>query len=70
MSEIITFLYIYCTDFTLELAHIFGISYYDVNALIFCIFLPLLTLTLFFSYLILKYRNIKRKQQQQINPKK
>ena len=40
------FLYEYLTDFILTLAHWSGLSYYDVNALLFIIMMPLLSLVL------------------------
>jgi hypothetical protein len=58
MTDLITQLYIYCTDFTIALANLLGISYYDVNALIFCIFLPLLTLFLTLTLML----QLKRKR--------
>ena len=52
MTDLITQLYIYCTDFTIALANLLGVSYYDVNAMIFCIFLPSLTLLLTLTLLL------------------
>lgn len=40
------FIYAYCTDFVINLANIFNLSYYEVNAIIFCIIWPLLTIVL------------------------
>ena len=60
MNEIITKIYIYCTDFTINLANMFHSSYEDINALIFCLGFPILiialTLLLFYQ---LFFRNRK-----------
>ena len=40
------FLYKYLTDFILTLSHWSGLTYYDVNALLFIIMMPLLSLVL------------------------
>ncbi len=62
MTDLITQLYIYCTDFTIAWANLLGVSYYDVNAMIFCIFLPLLTLLLTLTLLLqLKRKRTKSK---------
>jgi hypothetical protein len=42
MNEIITKVYIYCTDFTINLANLFDSTYEDINALIFCLGFPIL----------------------------
>ena len=42
MNTIITKIYIYLTDFTINLANLLGISYEDINALIFCVGFPLI----------------------------
>jgi hypothetical protein len=58
MNEVVSKIYIYCTDFTINLANTLSISYEDVNALIFCIGFPLIALLLvsilFFQLLIQK----------------
>lgn len=50
MADLLTGIYIYCTDFTITLANFLGISYYDINALIFCIVWPLITAGLLLGY--------------------
>jgi hypothetical protein len=50
MTDLLTWIYIYCTDFTITLANFWGLTYYDVNALIFCIIWPLVTAGLLLSY--------------------
>ncbi len=58
MNEIITKIYIYCTDFTINLANMLHSSYEDINALIFCIGFPilivLLILLLFYQLFVKK----------------
>ncbi len=59
MNETVSKIYIYCTDFTINLANTLSISYEDVNALIFCIGFPIiafLLVSLLFFQLILKYK--------------
>jgi len=41
------YIYAYCTDFIINLADLTGLSYYEINAIIFCIVWPTLTLLLF-----------------------
>ena len=53
LIDISSFLYNYCTDFVINLANLLGLSYYEVNVLIFIVLWPVLTvtlLTLFFVY--------------------
>lgn len=40
------FVYGYCTDFVINLANLLGLSYYEVNALLFVFLWPLLTVVL------------------------
>ena len=49
-------MYVYCTDFTINIANLLSISYYDVNALIFCVLWPLITTVLTSIYIIQKIR--------------
>lgn len=59
MSELIEFgkvLYVYCTDFIINLANIFNLSYYEINFLIFCLIYPLLIIGLLITYFIQKKR--------------
>jgi hypothetical protein len=60
MNEVVSKIYIYCTDFTINLANTIGISYEDVNALIFCIGFPLilfLLITVLFFQLLLQNKS-------------
>ena len=50
------FLYAYCTDFIINIANITGLSYYEVNFVIFIIIYPLLLLMSPIIYIIQKLR--------------
>ena len=56
LIKIIIDLYVYCTDFTINLANLLLISYYDVNAMIFCVLWPAITIMLTSIYIIQKIR--------------
>ncbi|MGB1247244.1 MAG: hypothetical protein ACPG4Z_00055 [Chitinophagales bacterium] len=62
LLEIGSFIYMYCTDFVINLANMLGLSYYEINAMIFCVIWPLLTLILLivFVYLFVKTKNINK----------
>ncbi len=48
-------LYVYCTDFIINMSNLIGISYYEFNFIIFCIVFPFLTLFLGIRFLYLNY---------------
>ena len=50
------FVYAYCTEFIINLANIFQLSYYEINFIFFCVLYPLLIITLPLYYLFLKYK--------------
>lgn len=56
-------LYVYCTEFTINLANLTGTSYYEINFFFFCILTPLLIITLPLIAVFLKFRlyYVKRK---------
>lgn len=56
ISKVVSYVYAYGTDFVINVANITGLSYYEVNAIIFCIFWPVVTLGIGFMYLHLRYR--------------
>jgi hypothetical protein len=56
MKQIIATLYVYCTDFVLNMAHLTGISYYEVNALLFCYMFPAVLIVLLLLNIYLKIR--------------
>ncbi len=55
-------LYVYCTDFIINLANLAHLSYYEVNVLIFCIAWPLTTMLLLVNFLRMKMKLKKRHQ--------
>ena len=57
IEKIGTVIYAYCTDFIINLANISGLSYYEINALIFCFIYPFSILSLGVIYFIKKKRN-------------
>lgn len=50
------FLYVYCTDFIINLANIFKLSYYEINFIIFCLLYPVLVVASFVFYIIQRGR--------------
>ena len=62
IMTIVKFIYAYCTDFTINLANIFNLSYYEINFILFCILYPLLIIGLPILYIIQKYRLKKLKE--------
>ncbi len=56
MNKLIEEIYVYCTDFIINLANIFNLSYYEINAIIFCFLYPLLLVGLIAIYLFQKRR--------------
>jgi len=46
LSNIIKIVFVYCTDFIINLTDLLGISYYEVNTYIFVIIWPALTIIL------------------------
>ena len=49
-------LYVYCTDFIINLANLTGSSYYEMNAIIFCFIYPLLTVGFLVLYWVQRRR--------------
>lgn len=49
--------YIYLTDFILTLSHWSGLSYYDINAIVFVVGWPLLTAFLFLVWPLMEWRS-------------
>lgn len=48
--------YIYCTDFIINLATIFSLSYYEINTIVFCFLYPSLLFGLSFLVVFQKVR--------------
>lgn len=63
LANIVIELYMYCTDFTINLANLTGTSYYEVNFFFFCVLYPLLLTTLPLTAIYLKLKLRKLKQQ-------
>ena len=63
MERLINEIYVYCTDFIINLANILDLSYYEINAIIFCFLYPILIVGLTVIYLLQKRRwnNLKPK---------
>jgi len=62
MERLIHEIYVYCTDFIINLANILDLSYYEINAIIFCFLYPILIVGLTVIYLLQKRRWNKLKQ--------
>jgi hypothetical protein len=64
LLKIGAFIYAYCTDFIINLANLTGLSYYEINALIFCFLWPLTTFGLLIFYITQRlklHKNMKSK---------
>lgn len=64
-TEIVNFVYIYCTDFIINLANIFNLSYYEINFIFFCVCYPILIVGSIGFYFLQKIRLRKIKQKAQ-----
>ena len=62
LTNIVIQLYLYCTDFTINLANLTNTSYYEVNFFFFCVLYPFLLIVLPITamYLKLKLRELKQ----------
>ncbi len=67
MDRLIHEIYVYCTDFIINLANILDLSYYEINAIIFCFLYPLLIVGFTVIYLIQKIRLNKLKPKQKFD---
>ncbi|PIE85950.1 MAG: hypothetical protein CSA05_03005 [Bacteroidia bacterium] len=54
--ELGKFIYAYCTDFIINLANIFGLSYYEINFIVFCVLYPILLIASVGFYFTQKIR--------------
>jgi hypothetical protein len=59
LFKLTTIVYVYCTDFVINLANLFSVSYYEINALLFCILWPAVTVILLLIFIMQKIRLIK-----------
>lgn len=59
--DIINSLFVYCTDFIINIANILSLSYYEINLIVFCLLYPLLIigLTTFNASLRIKLKALK-----------
>ena len=64
MESLAKEIYVYCTDFVINLANILNLSYYEINTIIFCFLYPLLIVGLIVIYLFQKRRLNKLKPKQ------
>ena len=64
MESLAKEIYVYCTDFVINLANILNLSYYEINTIIFCFLYPLLIVGLIAIYLFQKRRLNKLKPKQ------
>ncbi len=62
MEHLAKELYAYCTDFIINLANLLNLSYYEVNAILFCFLYPFLMIVSIVFFLIQKrkFRRINR----------
>ena len=56
LTKLVNLIFVYCTDFMINLANLFSWSYYEFNALIFCFVYPLVFFGLLVLYFIQKIR--------------
>ena len=59
LSDYAMELYVYCTDFIINVSDILGISYYEVNFWIFCVLYPVLLIG---SIGLFTFQNIRLKK--------
>ena len=52
LEKIGIYVYVYCTDFVINLANLLGLSYYEINTLFFIIIWPVITLGLILVYFV------------------
>jgi hypothetical protein len=65
METIVTLfklVYVYCTDFLINISNIFGISYYETNLFIFCFVYPFLSAFLPLIYMTLRIKKTEKKR--------
>ena len=56
LTKLVTEIYVYCTDFIINLSNLLGASYYEMNTVIFCVIYPLLLIGLLALFIIQKRR--------------
>jgi len=53
--NVVNQIFAYCGDFIINLANLLKISYYEVNAIVFCVFYPAILLVLIITYFKMKH---------------
>ena len=66
LIELVNFVFAYCTDFVINLANVFKLSYYEINFIIFCILYPLFIVGSVGTYIFQKMRLKRLKEQNNI----
>lgn len=56
ITKLVRVVFVYCTDFMINLGNLLGLSYYEVNALLFCLLWPLVTIALLLFYSVQQYQ--------------
>ncbi len=56
MTKFYNEIYVYCTDFIINVANITGLSYYEINFFFFCLLYPIALIGLISLYIIQKRR--------------
>lgn len=64
--ELVKFVFAYCTDFIINLANIFNLSYYEINFIIFCVLYPVFIIGSIGIYIFQKMRLKRLKEQNNI----
>ncbi len=57
----VNYVFVYCTDFVINLANLLGLSYYEVNFILFIVLYPVLLVGSALFYLIQRRRLIAAK---------
>jgi hypothetical protein len=55
-KNLINLIYVYCTDFIISIANITGLSYYEINFLLFCLVYPVILVSSALFYMINKIK--------------
>ena len=66
LMELVKFVFAYCTDFIINLANIFNLSYYEINFIIFCLLYPVFIIGSIGIYIFQKMRLKRIKEQNNI----
>ncbi len=63
MIQLVRWIYIYCTDFMINLANLMHLSYYETNFFLFCIIFPamLVASSAFYIFQLIRLNRLKKK---------